>query len=752
MKKRFFSFLLVVFMLLALIPECAISANAANAGTIYYDQAQANINKLVNELNGEYFTVNQKACGTESNHGCSNCGMINVIKKSWLEKALGRVPSSTSSGFQHFYYDKTITRGQSCAGFANFAGWYIFSSKSSDTVKFKKLKDGSFNSTTMAEAKPGDLLRLGNSKTSGTHSAVFLSADSDGVYVLDSNWSYSSGNCRVSKHKIKYSSYSYVTISRAKNYVPTERSEYTAELYLNYSGKNYMPAISDASISDGTLGSRDTTVSVISADSTVKHTSASPVSLKIVNTSAGSSGKDLVINTYASARASSFAYCEDQTMVLSFWAKASSNSAKMYFRWGYESGYRSISLTNEWKYYTVEMDRTTSYNNAIHPYVNKAGTVWLSEVQLEEGTSATEFAEESGGKLGTLTVKNGGKYTDLPTPTRSGYVFEGWFTKPVGGEQVTSTQTALKGNVKLFAHWAANHSHQYSAVETKAETCTEDGYTVYRCTCGSSYTGSITTALGHDYVNGVCSRCGGKDSGYTAPHTHTYAAVETKAATCTEEGYTTYRCSCGNSYKGNITAALGHQYGSGVCTRCGAVDPEYTPPVTINFTDVKKGEFYYDAVLWAVENGITNGMTKTEFWPNENCTRGHVVTFLYRAAGSPEVSGSSGFTDVKKGEFYYDAVCWAVENGITKGITATTFGPDEKCTRGQVVTFLWRANGSPIVSKTAGFKDVKAGEFFYDAVAWAVERKITNGMTKTEFGPEETCTRGHVVTFLYRAQ
>ena len=176
-------------------------------------------------------------------------------------------------------------------------------------------------------------------------------------------------------------------------------------------------------------------------------------------------------------------------------------------------------------------------------------------------------------------------------------------------------------------------------------------------------------------------------------------------------------------------------------------------PVENPFTDVIEGKFYFDAVEWAVKNNITKGMTDTTFEPSTECTRGQVVTFLWRAAGSPEPKSTNNpFTDVKEGKSYYKAVLWAVENGITEGMTKTTFEPGTTCTRGQVVTFLWRAKNKPAATNVEHpFTDVKEGKFYYDAMLWAVENKITEGMSSTTFVPDGTCTRGQVVTFLYRA-
>ena len=169
------------------------------------------------------------------------------------------------------------------------------------------------------------------------------------------------------------------------------------------------------------------------------------------------------------------------------------------------------------------------------------------------------------------------------------------------------------------------------------------------------------------------------------------------------------------------------------------------------FLDINETRFFYDSVLWAYEKGITYGITDTEFSPDASCKRSQVVTFLWRAAGSPEPETiEHSFEDVKKGSFYEKAVLWAVENGITVGTDDAHFDPDLPCTRAQVVTFLWRAAGKPAASGEIPFEDVPAGKWYADPIRWAVQNGITYGMTDTEFGTDGTCTRGQVVTFLYR--
>ena len=172
-----------------------------------------------------------------------------------------------------------------------------------------------------------------------------------------------------------------------------------------------------------------------------------------------------------------------------------------------------------------------------------------------------------------------------------------------------------------------------------------------------------------------------------------------------------------------------------------------------SFADVDESAYYADAVLWAVRNGITNGIAVNEFAPEMICTRGQIVTFLYRAFGSPEPeSAEHPFDDLSIHAYYYKAVLWAVENGITSGISENEFAPEAFCTRGQAVTFLYRACQ---MQKQRGaqnnFSDVHEDDYFFDAVNWASEHAITNGVSQTAFAPEQNCTRAQIVTFLLRA-
>ena len=171
------------------------------------------------------------------------------------------------------------------------------------------------------------------------------------------------------------------------------------------------------------------------------------------------------------------------------------------------------------------------------------------------------------------------------------------------------------------------------------------------------------------------------------------------------------------------------------------------------FSDVKSSDYFASAVQWAVSKGITSGVTDSRFAPNDACTRAQIVTFLWRAAGSPRPSlfARSRFADVKSSDYFCSAVIWAQSKGIASGVTSTSFAPNQACTRAEAVAFLWRYQGSPSVTVTNKFSDVPSGAWFAKPVSWAVANGITTGVSATRFGPGETCTRAQIVTFLYRA-
>lgn len=311
------------------------------------------------------------------------------------------------------------------------------------------------------------------------------------------------------------------------------------------------------------------------------------------------------------------------------------------------------------------------------------------------------------------------------------------------------------------------HKHDFIPSVTKP-TCLTEGFTTYACSCGECYTKDYVSAVGHKTQLQNAKAAGCMTGGYTGDEVCTFCGkvfkqgsvifalghdpqpARVKAPTCNESGYTgdLICMRCGDMTQiGKTVAAAGHKFFGGVCSVCGAKGAEAVP----EFDDVKPGAFYFDAVQWAVKNGITNGTGKSTFSPNDVCSRYQIVMFLWRAAGQPEAKAAVSFADVKPGDIFYEAVQWAVERGITKGTSSTSFSPFAPCTRGQIVTFLYRSAGSPAISGACDFSDVSAGSFCHDAVIWASSEGITKGTSAGRFSPNEGCTRAQVVTFLYRA-
>lgn len=281
----------------------------------------------------------------------------------------------------------------------------------------------------------------------------------------------------------------------------------------------------------------------------------------------------------------------------------------------------------------------------------------------------------------------------------------------------------------------------------KKATCRTDGYTVRNCIiCGYETRTDYVQAPGHKYTMAII------------------------APECTEGGYTRYHCvNCGDLVHTAYTDPVGHSFDTGVltgmptsatrgvltytCQECDYTYTEYTPTWDGAFVDVNTRSYYFPAVLWAVDMGITQGTDARHFSPNQVCTRAQVITFLWREAGEPRPkTTASPFSDVSSGAYYHRAVLWAVEQGITQGVDAAHFAPNDPCTRCQVMTFIYRSKGSDTATGTLAFTDVRTTDYFYNAVRWAYQKRITVGTTATQFSPHDTCTRAQIVTFLFRAK
>ena len=306
----------------------------------------------------------------------------------------------------------------------------------------------------------------------------------------------------------------------------------------------------------------------------------------------------------------------------------------------------------------------------------------------------------------TFTLKN---------PTRPGYIFSGWSGTGLTGEDnlTVTIPKGSTGNRSYTAHWRYNGGYRY--------------YTI-KATAGAG--GSISP-------NGNVSVREGSDRTFTITPDKGYAVSNVKIdgkSIGAVRSYTFENVRHAHTIEVSFMKAGGS-------------------PQTGVFVDVATGSYYEDAVDWAVESGITTGVSANRFDPNGVCTRAQAVTFLWRAAGSPAPrSRTMPFTDVPVGSYYYDAVLWAVENGITKGTSDTRFSPDATCSRAQIVAFLWRSEKSPAAGSRNPFADVKSTAYYADAVLWAVREDITKGTTSTTFSPDADCTRAQIVTFLWRCK
>lgn len=335
-------------------------------------------------------------------------------------------------------------------------------------------------------------------------------------------------------------------------------------------------------------------------------------------------------------------------------------------------------------------------------------TKFTLTLKFEDGATADQ----------TITVAENGTVI-LPTPTRSGsYAFRYWTdgttTYAAGAEYIVTKKATLT------AVWRYTGSSSSSS-------------------SSSSYSVSVPSAANGSVS--VTPRSASKGTTVTITVKPNDGYELDKLTVTDKDGN---RLSLSDKGNGKYTFTMP----SGKVS----VDAAFSKIETVSFRDVKQSDYYYDAVKWAVEKGITEGTSADTFSPGASCTRAQMVTFLWRTAGSPAPkSAANPFKDVSANDYYYSAVLWAVENGITSGTSADTFAPNATVTRGQTVTFLYRAAGSPAVGGNAGFSDVNANDYYNSAVAWAAENNITGGTGNGKFSPKADCTRGQIVTLLYRA-
>ena len=356
----------------------------------------------------------------------------------------------------------------------------------------------------------------------------------------------------------------------------------------------------------------------------------------------------------------------------------------------------------------------------------KQMAIWVTCDKHETDTPVpTEFTITFKGNGGTPSVTSmttiDQKLPELPTATHSGrYSFDGWYSAASGGTKIT-TATVFYENTTVYAHW--------TYIGGGGSSGGGGGYTYHTIRAISGLNGSISPS-------GWTSVRHGWDQTFTITPDKGYAVAKVLVdgkSVGSVKSYTFKNVTKDHTIEVVFMKANGN-------------------PQTGVFVDVAEGSYYEEAVDWAVKNGITTGTGNNYFTPDGICTRAQAVTFLWRVAGSPTPKTEAmPFEDVLNGSYYYEAVLWAVENGITVGTSATTFSPELTCSRAHIVTFLWRAANSPSAKTANPFTDVAADAYYIDAVLWAVKHKITVGTTLSTFSPDEGCTRAQIVTFLYRA-
>lgn len=374
----------------------------------------------------------------------------------------------------------------------------------------------------------------------------------------------------------------------------------------------------------------------------------------------------------------------------------------------------------------VDLSQTTD-NLKIQMRYNSAVGKWMPAGELTPLEVLVQCNNHQGQRYTITFNGNGGtpsvtrmttidqKLPELPTATHSGrYSFDGWYTAASGGTKIT-TATVFYENTTVYAHWTYIGGG--------------GGYTYHTIRAISGLNGSISPS-------GWTSVRHGWDQTFTITPDKGYAVAKVLVdgkSVGSVKSYTFKNVTKDHTIEVVFMKANGN-------------------PQTGVFVDVAEGSYYEEAVDWAVENGITTGTGNNYFTPAGICTRAQAVTFLWRVAGSPTPKTEAmPFEDVLDGSYYYEAVLWAVENGITVGTSATTFSPELTCSRAHIVTFLWRAANSPSAKTANPFTDVAADAYYIDAVLWAVKHKITVGTTLSTFSPDEGCTRAQIVTFLYRA-
>ena len=431
------------------------------------------------------------------------------------------------------------------------------------------------------------------------------------------------------------------------------------------------------------------------------------------------------------------------------------------------------ALGHSWRSDTMGANNPIQYFGMIWHYCSRCETTWYEPSSIahvhdysyhvsEKHPSCTVQGHTEYSCACGASIK--GNYTDP-----LGHYFE-WVTDTVATEteagckheECTRCHLVTRNENTVIPPTGPGHKHSYQAT-VKAPTCYDYGYTTYTCSCGESYIddNSYTDSLGHNFVGGVCTRCGATESS-TQPHEHNYTAVVT-SPTCTGQGYTLHTCSCGDSYKDSYVNALGHNFVNGVCTRCGvqegACDGGESCPGR-HFTDMPSYKNWaHEGIDFAIERGLVNGTTPTTFSPKKTMTRAMLVTLLWRYEGEPTAENGKTFTDVSPKQYYAKAVAWASSEGIVKGMTDTTFQPNGEITREQMAVLFYRYAEWKGVDMTpradiSGFPDYsRVSGYAREAFRWANATDLIGGSKQNGVNyllPKGSATREQVATLLMR--
>ena len=500
-------------------------------------------------------------------------------------------------------------------------------------------------------------------------------------------------------------------------------------------------------------------------------------------------------------------YGQDLTATLT----GSNNTGNLDYKW-YQNGTTLVATNNTGKY-TLRADdigKTITVKITSSVQTGEIASAATATVVKADGPAAPAaftltFTPNADGTTFTATIPTvaGGEYsfdgtnysatnskTDCAANTSyTGHVRIAATSTHKASASTSSTQTSPKLTVATPT-FTPNGASSFTGTQSVTISCTTVGATIHYTTDGTAPTASspiYSTALSltsTTTVKAIAVKAGMNNSATaTATFTkysggggggwyYTYYTIKATAGTngsISPSGWTSVRDGSDQTFtftpdKGYTVAKVlvdGKSVGAVKSYTFKNVTKDHTieaifmksngNPATGVFVDVAEGSYYEESIDWAVEKGITNGVSSNMFAPNDPCTRAQIVTFLWRAAGSPAPKSMSSFTDVPAGAFYAKAVAWAVENGITSGTGESKFSPNSTCTRAQAVTFLYRASGSPAVSGKAEFSDVSSTAFYADAVAWAAKKVITTGIGGGLFGSDNDCTRGQIVTFLWRA-